>query len=158
MDDELVNELLARQIGPRFTRMQPQLHPSIDTKWRPIERAMAMLPDSTRDTMADIRVYPFLEPRRNASDFRIEATVDRAAPTPTINVNANGHSFKNASVGDNDGLKQLAALLVHEQYHVDHDRGEAPAYDAQISTLQRLGASKKLIDQILRARDEVVRR
>jgi|SRR5687768_6196705 len=42
--------------------------------------------------------------------------------------------------GDVDAVRKLASILVHEEQHVRHGASEREAYQAQLSTLIRLGA------------------
>lgn len=42
--------------------------------------------------------------------------------------------------GDLDALRILASVIAHEEWHVKHGRDEVEAYNAQLITLQLLGA------------------
>jgi hypothetical protein len=42
--------------------------------------------------------------------------------------------------GDLDAHRILASVIVHEEWHVKHGRDEVEAYNAQLMTLQLLGA------------------
>jgi hypothetical protein len=61
--------------------------------------------------------------------------------------------FRAAESGN---LWPVAALLVHEQYHVQHGASEAGAYAAELAFLQRHGAPLDLIEEIELIRDSVV--
>jgi len=53
--------------------------------------------------------------------------------------------FRDAQKGDLDALRQIASVIVHEEWHVAHGIDEQGAYLAQITTLNALGASSHLI-------------
>jgi hypothetical protein len=42
--------------------------------------------------------------------------------------------------GDVDAVRKLASILIHEEHHIRHGPSEREAYQAQLSTLVRLGA------------------
>lgn len=69
-----------------------------------------------------------------------------------IYVNDQSRAYKDAAKGRG---QELAAALAHEQYHMDHGADEGPAYDHQITVLQRLGAKSSLVNEIRRARTAV---
>lgn len=164
--DPLMDELLKRavlnstSVGNGLMRIQQQVHPSIDTStWQALQRAMAMLPESTQDTMPDVQVVRRNIPEGWQSRQVTNAYIDRSQLRPAINVtNDPGSTYRRASKGDDDALKELAALLVHEKYHVDHEPGEGPAYDAQVNTLRKLGASKSLIQSVLDSKNAILSR
>jgi hypothetical protein len=145
MGDALHELLASRILGKGYMRMQPQIHASMSPEFRPVERAMAMLPEPTQDTMPDIKVdtreIPF-----GWYDRQTEARINRNDPRAGITLVGGADSFKDAQKGNETATKKLASLLVHEKYHLDHEPGEGPAYDAQLETLKALHAPASLID------------
>jgi hypothetical protein len=67
----------------------------------------------------------------------------RRAMTPCNNIHA---------------LREIAGVLVHEEWHVRHGMDEAEAYDAQLTTLASLGAGQgtALYNKVVRAKQAVV--
>jgi hypothetical protein len=53
--------------------------------------------------------------------------------------------FRDAQRGDPDALRQIASVIVHEEWHVLRGPDEKGAYEAQLTTLTFLGASSNLI-------------
>ena len=56
--------------------------------------------------------------------------------------------FQDARRGDPDALRQIASVIVHEEWHVQHGADEKGAYEAQLTTLTYLGASSNLIGAV----------
>ena len=56
--------------------------------------------------------------------------------------------FRDAQRGDPDALRQVASVIVHEEWHVRHGADEKGAYEAQLTTLTWLGASSNLIGAV----------
>ena len=56
--------------------------------------------------------------------------------------------FRDAQRGDADALRQIASVIVHEQWHVTHGDDEQAAYEAQLTTLNALGASTNLMSVV----------
>jgi hypothetical protein len=53
---------------------------------------------------------------------------------------------------------KLAAVIVHELYHLDHGPAEGPAYDAECFKLLQLGAPDFVVQQVRRAQKAVLSR
>jgi hypothetical protein len=53
--------------------------------------------------------------------------------------------FRDAQRGDLDALRQIASVIVHEEWHLLHGADEKSAYEAQLTTLTWLGASSNLV-------------
>lgn len=149
--DELHQLLVARQLGSGYSRIQPQVHASIDTAWQPVGRAMAMLPERLQDTMPDVRVGTRNLPEGWQARQVTNAYIDRSGK-PGITVLDDPQTAYRR--GD---PKELAGILTHEKYHVEHAPGEGPAYDAQIAMLRQLGAPKSMIQSVLDTRNSVVK-
>lgn len=66
--------------------------------------------------------------------------------------------YKKAMKGDRDAEIRLAAVIAHEHFHVMHGADEGKAYDTEIYTLQRLGASNDAIQNKMRAKQEILHR
>jgi hypothetical protein len=149
MDEEpdLQSVLLNRQLGSGMSRIAPQLHPSVESNtWNPLYKALGQLPESMQDTMPDIRFEhvdysPYTMSRGNAM-------IDRKGEHPAIVIKDGGPIWQSAKGGNADGLKNLAALLGHEQHHVLAGPSEGPAYDIQIELLKRMNAPKRMIDSV----------
>lgn len=56
--------------------------------------------------------------------------------------------FQDARRGDTDALRQIASVIVHEEWHVQHGADEKGAYEAQLTALNYLGASSNLIGAV----------
>ena len=72
----------------------------------------------------------------------VEAFVSR--PDPNIYVVTSSPVFRDAreshaTCADTLAMKKLASILAHEEWHVRHGIAERPAYEAQLTTLLRLG-------------------
>jgi len=59
---------------------------------------------------------------------------------------------------DVEALREIASVIVHEEWHVRHGPGEAAAYDAQLTALLSFGAEQDgaLYHKIFRAKLAVV--
>jgi hypothetical protein len=59
---------------------------------------------------------------------------------------------------DLDAIREIAAVLAHEQWHIRHGADEEGAYDAQLTTLMFLGVSQDsaLYQRAKRSRDAVL--
>jgi hypothetical protein len=66
--------------------------------------------------------------------------------------------FRDAQRGDFDALRQIASIIVHEEWHATHGMDEQGAYLAQLTTLTALGASANLIGVVKRSMLVVVER
>jgi len=55
-------------------------------------------------------------------------------------------------------LREIAGVLIHEEWHVRHGLDEGPAYDAQLTVLAALGAGQgsALYNKIFRAKQAVL--
>ena len=56
--------------------------------------------------------------------------------------------FRDAQKRDVDALRQIASVIVHEEWHVQHGAEEKGAYEAQLTTLSSLGATSNLIGAV----------
>jgi len=70
-------------------------------------------------------------------------------------VAAYSDTYLSAAAGDSDALKKLAAIIVHEQIHLDCG-DEAAAYDGEIFILRRVHAPAAMVRGVQRARDAVL--
>jgi hypothetical protein len=59
---------------------------------------------------------------------------------PVIYVAAQSHIYRQASEGDYPALVELASILAHERWHIEHGPNEVEAYIAQLSVMERLKA------------------
>ena len=78
--------------------------------------------------------FPPPEVSRNADAF-----VRRG--NPTIHVITSSAAFRQARCDNSRTLLKLASVLAHEEWHVYNGLSERGAYDAQLYTLLRLGAT-----------------
>ena len=55
-------------------------------------------------------------------------------------------------------LREIAGVLIHEEWHVRHGPDEGPAYDAQLTALAALGAGQDsaLYHKVARAKQAVI--
>ena len=107
--------------------------------------ALALLGRSER-TMPPIVLLDHAPSHASAG---VEAFV--SLPDPKIYVITSSPVFRDAqashaSCGDLFALKKLASILAHEEWHILHGSDERGAYQAQLTTLLRLGV---LPDQAL---------
>lgn len=64
-------------------------------------------------------------------------------------------TYKDAQRGKKDAIKELAAMIVHEAWHIDHPGGvHGEAYQVQIDTLRELKASAGAISKVVIAQRE----
>jgi hypothetical protein len=61
--------------------------------------------------------------------------------SPTIHVITSSPAFRQARCENSRTLLKLASVLAHEEWHVHNGLGERGAYEAQLHTLLRLGAT-----------------
>jgi hypothetical protein len=50
-------------------------------------------------------------------------------------------AFRDAQRGNNDALRKIASILVHEEWHLRYGPSEKHAYEAQLTALMRMGLS-----------------
>jgi len=79
-------------------------------------------------------------------DVSVQADAFVRPPGRTIYVVTSSFAFREAQsrraeCGDYFALKKLASILAHEEWHVLHGGDERGAYEAQLSTLIRMGVS-----------------
>ena len=60
---------------------------------------------------------------------------------PTIYVIASSPAFREADCRKRPSLMKLASVIAHEDWHIRHGSDERGAYEAQLLTLLRLGAT-----------------
>ena len=101
--------------------------------------ALGLLGRSSPGTVP-IKLLDHAPPR--ASQF-VQGFLTREPDTIWL-VTSTSH-FRDAQRGDPDALRQIASVIVHEEWHVLHGTDEKGAYEAQLTTLTYLGASSNLI-------------
>ena len=82
---------------------------------------------------------------RGASPF-VQGFLTREPDTIYL-VTSTNH-FRDAQNRDPDALRQIASVIVHEEWHVLHGPDEKGAYEAQLTALNYLGASSNLIGAV----------
>lgn len=82
---------------------------------------------------------------RGASPF-VQGFVTREPDTIYL-VTSTAH-FHDAQRGDIDALRQIASVIVHEEWHLLHGADEGGAYQAQLATLSSLGATSNLVNAV----------
>jgi hypothetical protein len=101
-----------------------------------------------------------LDARPPGASVNAEAFVDPA--TRTIYILTTSEVFRavleaRMRCGNLQGLRKLASIIVHEEWHVLHGADEGGAYAAQLTALAMLGAADTpLYGSVRRARDAVV--
>jgi hypothetical protein len=62
--------------------------------------------------------------------------------------------------GDIEAIREIAGVIAHEEWHLQHGSDEASAYDAQLTTLLAVGAnqSSPLYHKVMRAKLAVTTR
>ena len=90
---------------------------------------------------------------RGASQF-VQGFMTREPDTIWL-VTSTPH-FQDAQRGDADALRQIASVIAHEQWHVQHGADEKGAYEAQLMTLTYLGASSNLISVVRKSMSVVL--
>lgn len=76
---------------------------------------------------------------------------------PHIYVNAYTPEYRRARGGDEAAQRRLAASLAHENAHI-YGKDEPAAYQVELGTLRKLGASEGDIKRVQQALDYVMRR
>jgi len=117
--------------------------------------ALALLGRS--HTVAPVQLV--LMPPPHASP-NVEAFVTTGEPT--IFLITSSVTFRATQTADpwtaahREGCRQIAAILVHEEWHLRHGSDERGAYMAQLTTLQLLGARPETINSVRHAMGEVL--
>jgi hypothetical protein len=57
----------------------------------------------------------------------------------TIYLMTTSSVFREAQRGNQDALRKVASILVHEEWHLKHGPNEGRAYEAQLVALMRMG-------------------
>jgi hypothetical protein len=70
---------------------------------------------------------------------------------PVIYVTTVSHIYRDAAGGDYQALIQLAGVLAHERWHVQHGRDEVGAYTAQLSIMEHLHANSLPLLEVRKA-------
>jgi hypothetical protein len=129
--------------GPAVGASGPQLA-------SPIDQAIRLLGWSRADT-------PHIELVTNKpreASVMAEAWVrftETGHAVPIIYVWSSSEMFRDAVSGNYQALVRLAGVLVHERWHVRHGRDHVGAYNAQLSTMQYLGADSMHMADVRKA-------
>ena len=121
--------------------------------------ALAVLGESER-TMPRIQL---VDAPPMGTSAQVEAFV--RWPDRTIYLVTSSQVFQEAmrnkeKCGDTLSLKKLASILAHEEWHLDHGPDERGAYQAQLTTLIRIGVQpgSGLYSGVVRAMQVVLKR
>jgi hypothetical protein len=79
----------------------------------------------------------------------VRITADAAVPV--IYVAQDSHVYHDATAGDYQALVQLAGMLAHERWHIQHGPDELGAYDAQLSMMEYLHADSLHLTEVRKA-------
>jgi hypothetical protein len=112
-----------------------------------IMKALALLPDAIQDSMPRVRVLTDQFRVRNVAEGVTYPGVD-----DNIYISAASDTYVKAEKGDNNAVKKLASLIVHERYHLQNGLDEGPAYDEQLAILRALQAPAAMIAGVEEAR------
>ena len=117
--------------------------------------ALALLGRS--HTVAPVQLVPLPPPHASPN---VEAFV--TAGEQRIFLITSSVTFRATQAADSwtaahrEGCRQIAAILVHEEWHLRHGSDERGAYMAQLATLQLLGARPETISGVRHAMGEVL--
>jgi len=79
----------------------------------------------------------------------VRTTVDGVVPV--IYVARDSHVYHDAVASDYQALVQLAGMLTHERWHIQHGPDEAGAYDPQLSMMEYLHADSLHLTEVRKA-------
>ena len=94
---------------------------------------------------ASVNAQGFADRREHAIYLIASAPAFRAAAAAQQSAVGRGRCL------EQDALKMIASVIVHEQWHLDHGSDEAGAYLAQLTELQRLSAASWTTVDVKRA-------
>jgi hypothetical protein len=70
---------------------------------------------------------------------------------PVIYVATDSHVYRDAMAGDYQALVELAGVLAHERWHIQHGVDELGAYTVQLSVMEHLHANSLHLSEVRRA-------
>jgi hypothetical protein len=70
---------------------------------------------------------------------------------PLIYVATDSHVYRDAAAGDYQALVELAGVLSHERWHIQHGLDEIGAYTVQLSVMEHLHANSLHLAEVRRA-------
>jgi hypothetical protein len=117
-----------------------------------LNRSAGSLPDITLVQRAPAHASPGVEAFVNTAERRIFLVTS----TPLFETLRRADPI----TSELDLLRKLASIIVHEEWHVLHGPDERGAYEAQLMTLQLLGAGpgRVVYDSVHRSMLAVIRR
>jgi hypothetical protein len=115
----------------------------------PLQEAVTLLGWSGDDVPA-IELAP-KRPRDASAKAAAWVRITNDGAVAVIFVAQDSHVYRDAIAGDYQALVQLAGMLAHERWHIQHGPDEVGAYDAQLSVMEYLHADSLHLTEVRKA-------